>query len=85
MEKVAEEQKAKEEAAKPTGTGGTGGGGGGTAPAGGQTSGQTAIAQLNTNIEELVRLMRINNNLTSEQASGLSRLAGSVTGDLFQV
>jgi hypothetical protein len=85
MEKVAEEQKAKEEAAKPAGGGGTGGGGGGTAPAGGQTSGQTAIAQLNTNIEELVRLMRINNNLTSEQASGLSRLAGSVTGDLFQV
>jgi colicin import membrane protein len=83
-EKAAEakkaEEKAAKEAAKPIPT---------EAPkpetAPGQTSGQTAIAQLNSNIEELVRLMRINNNLTSEQSSGLSRLAGSVTGDLFQV
>ena len=81
--KAQEAQKAKEaakEAAKPTPT---------ETPkpesGPGQTSGQTAIAQLNSNIEELVRLMRINNSLTSEQSSGLSRLAGSVTGDLFQV
>ena len=81
--KAQEAQKAKEaakEAAKPTPT---------ETPkpesGPGQTSGQTAIAQLNSNIEELVRLMRINNSLTSEQSSGLSRLAGSVTGDLFQI
>ena len=79
-EKAAEENKAKE-AAKPTTTPTETP----ASPTPGQTSGPTAIAQLNTNIEELVRLMRINNNLTSEQASGLSRLAGSVTGDLFQV
>ena len=83
MEKVAEEQKAKEsakESAKPTPTETPG-----STPAPGQTSGQTAIAQLNTSIEELVRLMTPNNSLTSEQSSGLSRLAGSVTGDLFQI
>ena len=82
--KAQEAQKAQEaakEAAKPT----TAPTETPTTPPPGQTSGQTAIAQLNSNIEELVRLMRINNSLTSDQSSGLSRLAGSVTGDLFQV
>ena len=80
-EKKAEEAKKAQEAAKPT----TAPTETPTTPPPGQTSGQTAIAQLNTSIEELVRLMRINNSLTSEQSSGLSRLAGSVTGDLFQI
>ena len=82
--KVQEAQKAQEaakEASKPTTTPPETP----TTPSPGQTNGQTAIAQLNSNIEELVRLMRINNSLTSDQSSGLSRLAGSVTGDLFQV